>query len=135
MKQNPKDVNAHLALAEAYTAAGASQLAAVEYLAVTQLDPANPEANTSLALLAFQVGHAAQARTMVDRVLAANPDYAEALYVRGVINLIGLKQPAAAARDLNAYLSEAPLGTHRTAAVTLLALAEVQSSKTSKNKK
>jgi len=126
VKQHPKDVSAHLMLAEAYAAAGASQLAAVEYLAVTRLDPANAEANTNLALLAFEVGRAAQGKAMVDRVLAANPDYPEALYVRGLINLMGLRRPKAAERDFNAYLAVAPFGSHRTAAVTLLALAQSQ---------
>src|SRR5262249_45212662 len=123
VKQNPKNVSAHLTLAEAYAAAGASQLAAVEYLAVTRLDPTNAEANTSLALLAFEVGRAAQGKTMVDRVLAANPDYPEALYVRGLIDLMGLRRPRAAERDFSAYLGAAPFGSHRTAAATLLALA------------
>jgi len=126
VKQHPKDVSAHLTLAEAYAAAGAGQLAAVEYLAVTRLDPANAEANTSLALLAFEVGRAAQGKAMVDRVLAANPDYPEALYVRGLINLMGLRRPAAAEHDFHAYLAVAPFGSHRTAAVTLLALARSQ---------
>jgi cytochrome c-type biogenesis protein CcmH/NrfG len=126
VKQHPKDVSAHLTLAEAYAAAGAGQLAAVEYLAVTRLDPANAEANTSLALLAFEVGRAAQGKAMVDRVLAANPDYPEALYVRGLINLMGLRQPKAAEHDFDAYLAVAPFGSHRTAAVTLLALAQSQ---------
>ena len=124
VKQNPKDVSAHLTLAEAYAAAGASQLAAVEYLAVTRLDPTNAEANTNLALLAFEVGRAAQGKAMVDRVLAANPDYPEALYVRGLIDLMGLRRPRAAERDLSAYLAAAPFGSHRTAAATLLALAQ-----------
>ncbi len=126
VKQNPKDVSAHLALADAYAAAGASQLAAVEYLVVTRLDPANAEANTNLALLAFEVGRAAQGKAMVDRVLAAHPNYPEALYVRGLINLIGLRQPQAAERDFIAYLAVAPFGSHRTAATTLLALAQSQ---------
>jgi cytochrome c-type biogenesis protein CcmH/NrfG len=126
VKQNPKDVSAHLALADAYAAAGAGQLAAVEYLAVTRLDPANAEANTNLALLAFEVGRAGQAKAMVDHVLAANPDYPEALYVRGLINLMGLRRPQAAEHDLIAYLAVAPFGSHRTAAVTLLALAQAQ---------
>jgi cytochrome c-type biogenesis protein CcmH/NrfG len=126
VRQNPKNVNAHLALAEAYTAAGASQLAAVEYLAVLRLDPANAEANTSLALLAFDVGRAQQAKAMVDRVLAVNPKYPEALYLRGVINLMGLRRPQAAARDFSTYLAVAPYGSHRTAAVTLLAVARSQ---------
>jgi cytochrome c-type biogenesis protein CcmH/NrfG len=126
VKQNPKDANAHLALAEAYTAAGASQLAAVEYLAVTRLDPANAEANTNLALLAFDVGRAQQAKAMVNRVLAANPKYPEALYLRGLINLVGLRQPRAAVRDFSTYLAVAPYGSHRTAAVALLAVAQSQ---------
>jgi tetratricopeptide repeat protein len=124
--QNPRSVTAHLALASAYVSAGASQLAAVEWLAVTQLDPGNPEANTDLALLAFEVGRARQARTMVDRALATDPKYPEGLYVRGLIDLMGLRQPAAAVRDLNAYLTAAPYGSHRTAAVTLIALAQAQ---------
>jgi len=126
VKQNPKNVSAHLALAEAYTAAGAGQLAAVEYLAVMRLDPANAEANTNLALLAFDVGRARQAKVMVDRVLAANPKYPEALYLRGLINLMGLRRPRAAARDFSTYLAVAPYGSHRTAAVTLLAVAQSQ---------
>ncbi|MFE9694541.1 tetratricopeptide repeat protein [Micromonospora sp. NPDC005806] len=126
VKQDPKDVGGHLALANAYAAAGASQLAAMEYLAVTQLDPANAEANTYLALLAFQVGQAAQGKSMVDRVLAAHPEYPEALYVRGLILLMGLHQPQAAEADLNAYLAVAPFGSYRTAVETLLVLADTQ---------
>jgi hypothetical protein len=124
--QHPTDVTAHLALADAYAAGGQNQLAAVEFLAVTQLDPNNAEANTELALLAFEVGQAAQAKTMVDRVLAAHPDYPDALYARALILLMGLNQPQAAERDLNAYLAVAPFGSHRTAAETLLALASSQ---------
>ena len=126
VKQNPEDVSANLALADAYAAAGASQLAAVQYLVVTRFDPTNAEANTNLALLAFEVGRAAQGKTMVDRVLAAHPNYPEALYVRGLINLIGLRQSQAAERDFIAYLAVAPYGSHRTAVVTLLALAQSQ---------
>jgi cytochrome c-type biogenesis protein CcmH/NrfG len=126
VQQDPRDVSAHLALAQSYAAAGASQLAAVEYLAVTRLDPTNAEANTNLALLAFEAGQAAQGKIMVDRALAAHPDYPEALYVRGLIDLIGLRQPRAAEGDFSAYLAIAPFGSHRTAAATLLVLAQSQ---------
>jgi cytochrome c-type biogenesis protein CcmH/NrfG len=126
VKQDPKDVSAHLALAEAFAAAGAGQEAAVEYLAVTRLDPTNAEANTSLALLAFEVGRAAQAKTMVNHVLTANPKYPEALYVRGLVDLMGLRQPTAAQHDFSAYLTVAPFGSHRAEAATLLALAQSQ---------
>ncbi|MDR2988061.1 MAG: hypothetical protein LBV34_24815 [Nocardiopsaceae bacterium] len=126
VKLHPKNVNAHLALANAYAAAGASQLAAVEYLAVTRIDPANAEANTNLALLAFEVGRPARAKAMVDRVLAADATYPEALYVRGLINLVGLRRPKAAQHDFTAYLAAAPFGSHRTAAATMLVLAKSQ---------
>jgi tetratricopeptide (TPR) repeat protein len=119
-------VAAHLTLADAYASAGASQLAAVEYLVVTRLDPVNAEANTNLALLAFEVGRAAQGKAMIDKVLAAHPNYPEALYVRGLIDLIGLRQPRAAERDFTAYLAVAPFGSHRAAVATLLVLAQSQ---------
>ena len=77
-------------------------------------------------MLAFEVGQAAQGKAMVDRVLAASPNYPEALYVRGLINLMGLRRPSAAARDFSAYLAVAPFGSHRIAAATLLALAQSQ---------
>ena len=126
VKQNPKDVDAHLALAEAYEAGGASQLAAVEWLAVITLDPANAEANTALAQLAYAVGQTEQAKTMLDTALAAHPTYPEALYARGLILLVELHQPAAAVKDLEAYLAVAPFGPQRTQAETLLALARSQ---------
>ncbi len=126
VKAHPKDVNAHLTLAHAYADGGATQLAAVEYLAITRLDPTNAEANTALALLAFDVGQAAQAKQLTDTALAAHPNYPEAHYVRALIELMGLHQATAATQDLNTYLALAPFGSHRTAADTLLALAGSQ---------
>jgi hypothetical protein len=127
VQQNPKDVDAHLALAEAYAAGRANQLAAVEWLAVIKLDRANAEANTALAQLAYAVGHADQAKTMLDTALAAHPKYPEALYARGLILLVALHQPKAAAKDLKAYLAVASFGGQRTQAETMLALASSQS--------
>jgi tetratricopeptide (TPR) repeat protein len=126
VKAHPKDVGKHLTLAHAYADGGATQLAAVEYLAILKLDPVNSEANTALALLAFEVGQPGQAKSMLDTVLEADPAYPEALYVRGLVLLSGLHQPAAATKDLRAYLAVAPYGSHRTAAETLLALAGSQ---------
>jgi cytochrome c-type biogenesis protein CcmH/NrfG len=126
VQQNPKDVNAHLALAEAYAAGGVNQLAAVEWLAVIKLDPGNAQANTALAQLAYAVGHAEQAKTMLDTALAAHPRYPEALYARGLVQLVALHQPKAAEKDLKAYLAVAPFGAQRTQAETMLALASGQ---------
>jgi tetratricopeptide (TPR) repeat protein len=126
VKENPKDVDAHLALAKAYEAGGASQLAAVEWLAVITLDPANAEANTALALLAYAVGQTEQAKAMLDTALAAHPDYPDGLYARGLILLVALHQPEAAEKDLEAYLAVAPFGPQRAQAQALLALARGQ---------
>jgi cytochrome c-type biogenesis protein CcmH/NrfG len=123
VKANPRDVPAHLGLASAYAAGGATQLAAVEYLAVIKLEPDNAEANTALAQLAYAAGQTQQAKAMLDTALAAHPDYPEALYARGLILLTALHQPRAAEKDLNAYLAVAPFGAHRTQVETLLALA------------
>jgi len=122
VQTSPKDVGAHLDLARAYAGAGAPQLSAIEYLAVTQLDPGNAAANTQLALIAFAAGQAAQAKTMVDTALSAHPGYPEALYARGLIELMGLSDPDAAERDLRAYLAAAPRGSHRLSVETLLAI-------------
>lgn len=122
LKQNPKDVATHLDLAQQYVTAGKPDEAAIEYLAVTQIQPDNAAANTGLALLAFQAGHAPDAKKMVDRVLAAQPKYPEALYARGLIELMGLGQAAPAEHDLKEYLATAPFGTHKASVQTLLAM-------------
>ncbi len=122
VKQNPSDVAAHLDLAQLYVAARQPNEAAIEYLAVTQIQPDNPAANTGLALIAFQAGHAPDAKKMVDKVLAAQPKYPEALYARGLIELMGTKEPGPAERDLKAYLDTAPFGSHKTTVETLLAM-------------
>jgi len=122
VKRDPKDPEAHLALARAYEAAAAPQLATIEYLAVTQLDRANPEANAALALVALAAGQPEQGKKLVDTALAAHPGHPEALYARGLVQLMGLGQLAAGQRDLKAYLANAPFGSHRDTVETLLAM-------------
>jgi tetratricopeptide (TPR) repeat protein len=120
---SPKSVPAHLDLAQAYTAAGSPQLSAIEYLAVLQLDPHNASANTQLALIAFASGQAAQAKKLADTALTAHHRYPEALYARGLIELMGLRHTTEGVRDLRAYLTAAPRGSHRASVETLLAIA------------
>jgi len=129
VRQNPRQVSAHLDLARAYAAADQPQLAAVEYLAATRLDPTNAEANTALALLAFTAGNAEQAEALADKALAEHPAYPEALYTRGLIRAMGLHHPAQARVDLYAYLEAAPFGAHRTTVETVLALIDEDGSR------
>lgn len=113
VRERPKDVAAHLALAAAYEAAGQRQLSTIEYLAVTQLAPANAQANVALALAAFEQGKTEQSREIISRVLKAHPRHPEALFARGVIELMGLDHPLRAKRALEDYLAAAPFGSHR----------------------
>jgi tetratricopeptide (TPR) repeat protein len=129
VKRHPGRAAAHVELARAYAAVRQPQLAAVEYLAATRLDPANPEANTALAMVAYRSGSARQADALVSRALDEHPGYPEALYTRGLIRAMGLHQTAAAARDLRAYRRAAPHGAHRTTVSTVLALLEAEAIK------
>jgi cytochrome c-type biogenesis protein CcmH len=122
VKAHPQQAAAHVELARAYADVEQPQLAAVEYLAATHLDPGNAEANTALAMVAFQAGNAQQAEALVSKALAEHPQYPEALYTRGLIRAMGLHHAAAATRDLRAYQQVAPMGSHRTTVATVLAL-------------
>jgi cytochrome c-type biogenesis protein CcmH/NrfG len=122
VRRHPRQVAAHLTLARAYAGAQQPQLATVEYLAVTRLDPGNAEANTALAQAAFTSGSAESAKKLVDLALRTRPRYPEALYLRGLVNGMGLHRTPAAERDLRAYLRVAPFGAHRTTVQTVLTL-------------
>jgi tetratricopeptide (TPR) repeat protein len=122
VRDHPRNVPAHLDLARAYADAGQAQLSAVEYLAVLQLDKANPEANTALALVALAAGRPAEGKKLVDTVLAKHPRYPDALYARGLIYVMGLRQVAPGVRDLRTYLKVAPYGAHGPTVRTLLAM-------------
>lgn len=122
VRHHPRQPAAHVALAQAYLQAGQAQLAAVEYLATTRLDPGNAAANTALALIAFQAGAVQRADSLATRVLHDHPRYPEALYTRGLIRAMGLHRPSAAMRDLKAYQRVARFGSHRTAVATVIAL-------------
>ena len=113
VRKRPKDVAAHLALAAAYEAAGQRQLSTIEYLAVTQLAPANAQANVALALAAYEQGKIEQSRDIIARVLKTHPRHPEALFARGVIELMGLNHPRKAKSALEDYLVAAPFGSHR----------------------
>ncbi len=124
MARAASDVAARLDLGKQYLDAGRVREATNEYLAALKLDPGNVEANTNLALLLFQSGLAELALRSVDRALATDPRYPEALYAKGLIQLMGLRDAKAAVANLRAYLDAAPFGSHRDTVQQLLQLAE-----------
>jgi tetratricopeptide (TPR) repeat protein len=123
VREHPGDVAAHLALAGGYQDAGRLREATLEYLGALKLDPDNVEAKTRLGLLLFRSGLPEPGLRSVEQALAANPRYPEALYAKGLILFMGLRQPKAAAPSLRAYLEAAPFGAHRDLVEQLLELA------------
>jgi cytochrome c-type biogenesis protein CcmH/NrfG len=123
VREHPGDVAAHLTLAEHYLDAGRLKEATVAYLGALKLDPSNVEANTQLGLLLFRSGLPEPGLRSVEQALAADPRHPEALYAKGLILFMGLRQPKAAVPSLRSYLQVAPFGEHRDLAEQLLKLA------------
>ncbi|HEV2895880.1 MAG TPA: tetratricopeptide repeat protein, partial [Actinomycetota bacterium] len=123
VREHPGDIAAHLTLAERYLDAGRLKEATVAYLGALKLDPSNVEANTQLGLLLFRSGLPEPGLRSVEQALAADPRHPEALYAKGLILFMGLRQPKAAVPSLRSYLQVAPFGEHRDLAEQLLELA------------
>ena len=123
VREHPGDVAAHLTLAERYLDAGRLKEATLGYLGALKLDPGNVEANTQFGLLLFRSGLPEPGLRSVEQALAADPRYPEALYAKGLILFMGLRQPKAAVPSLRTYLQVAPFGEHRDLAEQLLELA------------
>jgi cytochrome c-type biogenesis protein CcmH/NrfG len=123
VREHPGDVAAHLTLAARYLDAGRLKEATLAYLAALKLDPGNVEANTQFGLLLFRSGLPEPGLRSVEQALAADPRYPEALYAKGLILFMGLRQPKAAVPSLRTYLQVAPFGDHRDLAEQLLELA------------
>jgi Flp pilus assembly protein TadD len=123
VREHPGDVAAHLDLGQRYLDAGRVKQATLEYVTALKLDPSNAEAHTNLGLLLLQAGLPAEGLRSVEQALAVDPRYPEALYAKGLIQLMGLRQPRAATAAFRAYLAAAPFGSHRAEVERLLRLA------------
>jgi cytochrome c-type biogenesis protein CcmH/NrfG len=124
VREQPQDVAARLDLAQQLLDAGDVRGATQQYLHALQLDPRNPEANTMVGLLLYMSGLTSEGLRAVNRALQVQPNFPEALFVKGVILLRGLGEPERAAPFLRSYLETAPFGSYRSEAEKLLRLAE-----------
>jgi tetratricopeptide (TPR) repeat protein len=138
---NPGEATYHLALGDAYNRSGKPDDATAEYTTVAQMDP------TQAAMAWFKIGAVwtnastrvtddatrkkdlENANAAFDKAIAANPDFADAYYQKG-INLIGqatytkegkIVPAPGTAEAFQKYLELAPTGPHAEEAKQLLA--------------
>ena len=125
VRDHPNDVAARLDLAERYLETSNAQGAIAQYLVALQLDPRNAEAHANLGLVLFRA-KPQDALDAENQALRTDPNYAEAMYFKGVILLQGLNRPAEAVDAFQAYLKTAPFGSYRSEVQSLLQQAEAQ---------
>jgi hypothetical protein len=124
VERQPNDVAARLDLAHRYLDAGRIEESLAEYAVVLELDPDDAEANAHVGMILYLSDRPESALESVDRALEAAPDYPEALFFRGVIQLCGLDRPNASIASFERYLEAAPFGAERETVQDLIADAE-----------
>ena len=124
VERQPNDVAARLDLAHRYLDAGRIEEALAEYAVVLELDPDDAEANAHVGMILYLSDRPESALKTVDRALETAPDYPEALFIRGVIQLCGLDRPNASIASFERYLEAAPFGAERGTVQDLIADAE-----------
>lgn len=122
--RQPNDVAARLDLAHRYLDAGRIEEALAEYAVVLERYPDDAEANAHLGMILYLSDRPDDAMNPVDRALETAPDYPEALFIRGVIQLCGLDRPHASIASFERYLEAAPFGAERGTVQDLMADAE-----------
>ena len=124
VKDQPDDLAARLDLAHRYLDARMIEEALAEYAVALELDPDDAEAHAHVGIILYLSERPAEALDAVDRALATDPGYPEALFFRGVILLRGLDRPQEAIDAFERYLVAAPFGAERGSAQELIAEAE-----------
>ena len=124
VERQPNDVAARLDLAHRYLDAGRIEEALAEYAVVLELDPDDAEANAHVGMILYLSDRPDDAMNSVDRALETAPNYPEALFIRGVIQLCGLDRPNASIASFERYLEAAPFGVERGRVQALIADAE-----------
>lgn len=124
VKDQPDDLAARLDLAHRYLDARMIEESLAEYAVALELDPDDAEAHAHVGIILYLSERPLEALDAVDRALATDPGYPEALFFRGVILLRGLDRPREAIDAFERYLDAAPFGIERGRAQELIAEAE-----------
>lgn len=119
-RAHPRRRSAWLDLGAGYLAAGRTAEAVAAYRQVLTLDRSDPEALSQLGYLLFLLGRPEQGLEVLQRALASDPGFPQALFYKGVVLLDGLGRPGGAMLALQGYLDAAPFGGRRAEATRLL---------------
>lgn len=109
VERNSDDPAAHLELAR-FVAPTDPTASLMAYDEVVALDPVNAEAHAYGGWIVHLAGLSEEALERVDRALAVDPEYPDALFFRGMILFQGLDDPAGAVVEFDRYLEFAPDG-------------------------
>lgn len=109
---DPDDVDARLAYADALLADGQAAEALRQYDAAAELDPSNARARASSGFVVFQAGLAEDALERLDAAEAADPAYPDTYFLRGIVLLRGQGDREAAEVAFTRYLEVAPDGPY-----------------------
>jgi cytochrome c-type biogenesis protein CcmH/NrfG len=118
VEDRPNDSQTHLAYAHALVGSKDFAAALKEYDTAFRLDPKNAEARAYggwlLYLVSDEVGgdSIAKAMKLLDEAIAADPQFPDSHFFRGMVLLRGLGQPAAAATEFETYLAASPNGPY-----------------------
>jgi cytochrome c-type biogenesis protein CcmH/NrfG len=117
---NPSDAVAHRELAQALLTAGNIADAVKEFDTAAQLDPADAESLAYGGWVVFLAARGAQPEAVdelidgavrrLDAAVAANGDFPDARFFRGMVLLRGKNDPAAAVPEFERYLALVPAG-------------------------
>jgi uncharacterized protein (TIGR02996 family) len=122
LKEHPDDPAAHLVYARYLLEAGQPAEAVKEYVATARLDPKNAEANAYAGWVSFLAAQSAnadpktaaeltdRALARLDAAVAAAPDYPDAHFFRGMVELRGKHDARAAVPEFERYLALVPTG-------------------------
>ena len=137
VRQRPDDARAHLAFARFLLDTGEVGEAVKEFDTAARLDPANAEAMAYAGWLVFLAGRSADpaaaaeltdgALRRLDAAVAAQPEYPDARFFRGMVLFQGKGDAAGAVPELERYLALVPDGPQRAQVQALLDAARRQS--------
>ena len=152
VRRHPDSAAAHLAYARFLVEAGEAADAVAEYDAAARLDPKNAEAPAYAGWLVFLAARSqsgdpqaaqppsgdinnsgdvparltAAALSRLDQAVAADPDYPDAHFFRGMVLFRGRNDPAGAVPEFERFLALAPEGPQSDEVRSLLEAAKAQ---------